>query len=189
VSALAGGWAGAGVVTAVSLNRSHSPSKSTRTSIRLLTGVGVEGDAHRGVTVQHRSRVRQDPAQPNLRQVHLIHTELHDELEATGIAVSAGQMGENLTTRGVDLLGLPRGARLCLGDRAVVVVTGLRNPCAQLDSVQPGLMKATLDRDGDGNLVRKAGIMSVVLVDGEVRAGDAIRVALPAEPHRPLEPV
>ena len=154
-----------------------------------MPGLGVEGDAHQGATVKHRSRVARDPTQPNLRQVHLIHAELHEELRAAGFTVSAGQMGENVTTRGVDLLGLPAGARLHLGDAAVVEVTGLRNPCAQLDRIQPGLMAATLDRDEHGNLVRKAGIMGVVVAGGEVRPGDPIRVELPPQPHRPLAPV
>jgi MOSC domain-containing protein YiiM len=133
--------------------------------------------------------VARDPSQPNLRQVHLIHAELHKELHAAGLAVSAGQMGENITTQGVALLGLPTGARLCLGDAAVVEITGLRNPCAQLDRIQPGLMAATLGRDEHGNLVRKAGIMGVVIAGGEVRPGDPIRVELPPQPHRPLAPV
>jgi MOSC domain-containing protein YiiM len=157
--------------------------------IRLLAGLGVEGDAHLGETVRHRSRVRRDPTQPNLRQVHLIHAELHDKLRASGFAVSAGQMGENVTTRGVDLLGLPAGARLRLGDTATVEVTGLRNPCVQLDRIQPGLMAATLGRDEHGSLIRNAGVMGVVVAGGEVRPGDPIRVELPPEPHRPLEPV
>jgi MOSC domain-containing protein YiiM len=130
-----------------------------------------------------------DPSQPNLRQVHLIHAELHDELRAAGFEVSVGRMGENVTTRGLNLLGLPAGARLHLGRSAVVEVTGLRNPCAQLDGLQPGLMAAVLGRDGAGNLVRKAGVMGIVLVGGEVRPGDPIRVELPPEPHRPLERV
>ena len=130
-----------------------------------------------------------DPSQPNLRQVHLIHAELHDELQQAGFAVSPGQMGENVTTRGVDLLGLPAGTRLRLGETATVEVTGLRNPCAQLDGIQPGLMAATLDRDEDGRLIRKAGIMAIVLASGKVQPGDAIQVELPPEPHRPLEPV
>jgi MOSC domain-containing protein YiiM len=178
-----------GVVTAVSRSARHSLTKPNQDSIRLLTGLGVEGDAHLGETVKHRSRVARDPSQPNLRQVHLIHAELHDELGAGGFAVSAGQMGENVTTRGVDLLELPTGTRLHLGDTAVVVVTGLRNPCAQLDRIQPGLMAATLGRDERGNLIRKAGVMGMVVAGGEVRPGDAIRVELPAEPHRSLEPV
>jgi MOSC domain-containing protein YiiM len=149
----------------------------------------VEGDAHSGATVKHRSRVARDPSQPNLRQVHLIHAELHEALRAAGFAIAAGQMGENVTTRGVDLLALPTGARLHLGETAVVEVTGLRNPCVQLDGVQPGLMAAVLDRDANGNLIRKAGVMAIVLADGEVRPGDPIRVELPAEPHRPLAPV
>ncbi len=178
-----------GVITAVSRSATHTMSKPNQGSIRLLTGLGVEDDAHKGETVKHRSRVARDPNQPNLRQVHLIHSELHDELRAAGFDMATGQMGENVTTRGVDLLGLPTGARLHLGDTAVVEITGLRNPCAQLDGLQPGLMAATLDRDAEGNLVRKAGIMGVVLADGEVRAGDPIRVELPPEPHEALKPV
>jgi MOSC domain-containing protein YiiM len=178
-----------GVVAAVSRSAAHTLVKPNQESIRLLAGLGVEGDAHKGETVKHRSRVARDPRQPNLRQVHLIHAELHDGLRATGFDVSPGQMGENVTTRGVDLLGLPTGARLHVGDTAVVEVTGLRNPCAQLDRIQPGLMAATLDRDEQGNLIRKAGIMGIVLADGDVRPGDPIRVELPTEPHRPLEPV
>jgi MOSC domain-containing protein YiiM len=178
-----------GRVTAVSCSGSHTLKKPNQDVVRLLTGLGVEGDAHLGVTVKHRSRVARDPSQPNLRQVHLIHEELHDELRAGGFTVEAGQMGENVTTRGVDLLGLPTGTRLHLGQTAVVEVTGLRNPCAQLDKVQNGLLAATLDKDADGNVIRKAGIMGIVLADGEVRPGDAIEVELPPEPRTPLEPV
>jgi MOSC domain-containing protein YiiM len=178
-----------GLVTAVSCSATHTFSKENQSSIRLLAGLGVEGDAHLGETVKHRSRVAQDPTQPNLRQVHLIHAELHDELREAGFNISAGQMGENITTRGVDLLGLPVGALLYLGENAVVEVTGLRNPCAQLNGLQPGLMAAVLNRDAQGNLIRKAGIMGIVLVGGEVRSGDAIRVELPPEPHRPLDRV
>jgi MOSC domain-containing protein YiiM len=178
-----------GVVKAVSRSASHTLIKPNEARIRLLTGLGVEGDAHLGETVKHRSRVARDPSQPNVRQVHLIHAELHDELRNAGIAIEAGQMGENVTTRGVDLLGLPTGTRLHLGDAAVVEVTGLRNPCAQLDEIQPGLMAATLGRDENGALIRKAGVMSIVLAGGEVRPGDPIHVELPPEPHHPLEPV
>jgi MOSC domain-containing protein YiiM len=178
-----------GTVEAVSCSAKHTLIKPGQESIRLLAGLGVEGDAHQGTTVKHRSRVARDPSQPNLRQVHLVHAELHDELKEGGFSVSAGQMGENVTTRGLDLLGLPTGSRLHLGDEAIVEVTGLRNPCAQLDKIETGLMAATLSRDEQGNLIRKAGIMGVVLTGGEVRPGDAIRVELPPEPHRPLEPV
>jgi len=178
-----------GFVTAVGRNPVHAVGKPNAKSIRLLAGLGVEGDTHAGETVQHRSRVARDPSQPNLRQVHLLHAELHDELSATGFSVSAGQMGENVTTRGVDLLGLPTGARLHLGETAVVKVTGLRNPCAQLDGIQPGLMAATLRRDPDGGLVRRAGIMGIVVAGGAVRPGDPIRVELPATEFRPLVPV
>jgi MOSC domain-containing protein YiiM len=178
-----------GVVTAVSVSGGHTMKKPNVDGVRLLTGLGVEGDAHLGVTVKHRSRVARDPSQPNLRQVHLIHAELHDELQAAGFDVQPGMMGENVTTRGVDLLGLPTGTRLRLGESALVEITGLRNPCGQLNGVQEGLLNATIDKDADGNLIRKAGIMGIVLADGEVRPGDPIQVELPPEPHRPLEPV
>ena len=178
-----------GVVIAVSRSATHSMAKPAATAIRLLAGLGVEGDAHQGVTVKHRSRVARDPTQPNLRQVHLIHAELHDELRAQGFALSPGEMGENITTSGVDLLELPGGTRLRLGDAAIVEVTGLRNPCRQLDGLRPGLMAATLARDAQGTLIRKAGVMAVVIAGGEVRAGDAIIVELPVPPHRSLKPV
>ena len=178
-----------GSVAAVSLCSGHHFSKTPSLGIRLLTGLGVAGDAHLGETVKHRSRVRKNPTQPNLRQVHLLHIELFDELRARGFAVNPADLGENITTVGIDLLALPTGTRLHLGASAVVEVTGLRNPCIQLDRFQKGLMAATLDKDADGNLIRKAGIMSIVISDGEVRPGDAIRVELPAMPHRPLQPV
>ncbi len=177
------------VVIAVSLSATHSFSKRSAASIRLLAGLGVDGDAHRGETVKHRSRVARDPTQPNLRQVHLVHAELHDELREAGFVVSPGDIGENITTRGLDLLALPAGARLALGASAVVEVTGLRNPCVQLDGFQPGLMAATLARDAGGGLIRKAGVMGIVVAGGEVRAGDTVVVALPPPPHRALAPV
>jgi len=176
----------AGTVTAVSRSATHTLVKPNHDSIKLMAGLGVEGDAHHGITVKHRSRVARDPTQPNLRQVHLVHAELHDELRQVGFAVAPGQMGENVTTSGVDLLGLATGTRLHLGSSAIVEVTGLRNPCAQLDKIQKGLMAATLGRDQHDNLVRKAGIMGVVLAEGEVRPGDPIQVEPPPPPHRPL---
>lgn len=178
-----------GSVTAVCRSATHTFSKPVEERIVLVAGLGVEGDAHAGRTVKHRSRVARDPSQPNLRQVHLIHAELHDELGGQGFDVAPGQMGENVTTRGVDLLALPEGTRLHLGDDAVVEVKGLRNPCRQLDGIKPGLMKATIGRDTDGAPVFKTGVMGVVLAGGEVRAGDPIRVELPPEPHTPLAPV
>ena len=176
-------------VESVNASPKHTLRKPGHLSIRLVEGFGVEGDAHAGTTVKHRSRVRRDATKPNLRQVHLIHAELHDELAERGFAVGAGEMGENVTTRGVDLLRLPTGTRLRLGDEAVVEVTGLRNPCIQLEKVQTGLMAAVLDRDAEGNLVRKAGVMAVVVAGGEVRPGDRVEVELPAPPHQPLAPV
>jgi MOSC domain-containing protein YiiM len=178
-----------GSIVAVSLRAGHHFSKTPGLGIRLLKGLGVAGDAHMGETVKHRSRVRKDPTQPNLRQVHLLHTELFDELRAKGFAIKPADLGENITTEGIDLLALPTGARLHFGTNAIVEVTGLRNPCIQLDHFRKGLMAATLDKDTDGNLIRKAGIMSIVIADGDVRPGDAIRVELPAMPHRPLLPV
>lgn len=177
------------VVTAVSRSATHSTTKPNEGSIVLIQGIGVEGDAHSGETVKHRSRRAQDPNQPNLRQVHLIHAELHDELTARGFNVIAGQMGENITTRGLDLLGLSTGARLAIGDNAVIEVTGLRNPCAQLDGIQQGLMAAVLGRDAAGNLVRKAGVMAIVITGGLVRPGDQITVSFLPSPHAPLRPV
>jgi MOSC domain-containing protein YiiM len=178
-----------GHVIAVCFRAGHHFSKTPGLGIRLLTGLGVAGDGHLGKTVQHRSRVRRDPTQPNLRQVHLIHAELFDELRLKGFEVKPGDLGENITTLDLDLLALPTGARLHLGTSAVVEVTGLRNPCSQLDGFQKGLMAATLDKDADGNLIRKAGIMGIVLADGDVRPGDAIRVEPPNGPARSLQPV
>jgi hypothetical protein len=177
------------VIVAVSRSPTHTLSKPNEATIRLLVGEGVDGDAHRGTTVKHRSRVARDPTQPNLRQVHLIHGELLDELRERGFFLEPGQMGENVLTRGVALLDLPTGTLLRLGEAALVEVTGLRNPCAQLNKLQPGLMAATLDRDGQGNLIRKAGIMAIVREGGEVRVGDPITILPPPPPHEPLQPV
>ncbi|MEO8602290.1 MAG: MOSC domain-containing protein [bacterium] len=163
--------------------------KANERVIRLVAGLGVAGDAHQGETVKHRSRVAVDPSQPNLRQVHLLHAELLDALDGAGFALTPGRIGENVTTRGVDLLGLPIGTRLHLGAAAIIEITGLRNPCVQLDAIQPGLMAATLDRDADGTLIRKAGVMAIVVTGGDVRPGDPIRIEMPAPPHRPLAPV
>ncbi|MEO3855199.1 MOSC domain-containing protein [Acrocarpospora sp. B8E8] len=178
-----------GHVEAVSRSGTYTFSKPSQETIRLLAGLGVEGDVHLGVTVKHRGRVARDPSQPNLRQVHLIHAELHEELAEAGFAVRAGEMGENVTTRGLDLLALPTGTRLRLGSEAVVEVTGLRNPCVQLDNFQHGLMKAVLGRTEDGELIRKAGVMAVVIKGGDVRPGDPIALEYPPEPHIRLAPV
>jgi len=178
-----------GKVAAVSRSAGHSFSKGNESVIQLHEGLGVEGDTHAGVTVQHRSRVAQNPNQPNLRQVHLMHAELIAELRESGFDVSAGEMGENITTEGVDLLGLPTGTRLRFGDEATVEITGLRNPCGQLNGLQSGLLEATLDHDAQGNVIRKAGVMAVVLGSGPVRPGDTITVELPPAPHHPLQPV
>jgi MOSC domain-containing protein YiiM len=169
----------------VQVGPTHTFSKPPREVITLLEGLGVEGDAHCGATVKHRSRVRADPSQPNLRQVHLMHAELFDDLAAAGYEVTPGQLGENVTTRGISLLDLPVGARLHLGT-AVVAVTGLRNPCAQINDFQAGLLKQVVHTDPDGNVVRLAGIMGTVARGGQIRPGDGIEVELPPEPHFPL---
>lgn len=177
-------------VVSVSGSPQHRFTKPVQPSVRLLAGYGVEGDAHAGATVKHRSRVRKDPTAPNLRQVHLIAAELLDELNSRGFDVSAGDLGENFTTRHLDLLALPRASRLHLGQSAVIEVTGLRNPCVQLDRFQPGLLQAVLERNNANRLVRKAGIMAVVIAGGEVRSGDAIAVERPVGvPHEPLATV
>jgi MOSC domain-containing protein YiiM len=178
-----------GTVTAVSSNGEYSFTKGNRDRITLLAGLGVEGDVHAGITVKHRSRVAQDPTQPNLRQVHLIHEELFAEVAREGFDVKAGDLGENITTRGIDLLGLPVGTRLHIGDEAIVEVTGLRNPCLQIENFRAGLLKQVVGRDEAGNVVRKAGIMSVVVTGGAVLPGDTIAVRLPEQPHRPLDRV
>jgi len=176
-------------VVAVSLRAGHHFSKLPSMSVRLLRGLGVAGDAHIGASVRHRSRVRKDPTQPNLRQVHLIHTELFDELRAKGFRVGPGELGENITTSGLDLLALPTGTRRHVGATAVVEITGLRDPCIQIDKFQKGLLAATLDQDAESNPIRKAGVMSIVISEGDVRPGDRIVPEMPAEPHQPLLPV
>ena len=178
-----------GVVISVSRDDGHRFSKPARDAVRLLVGLGVEGDAHCGATVRHRSRVARDPTQPNLRQVHLNHEALFADLATAGFQVAPGALGENLVTRGIDLLALPRGTRLRIGETAVVELTGLRNPCAQINAFRPGLLAAVLARAEDGTVVRKAGVMGIVLVGGEVRPGDPIRVDRPPPPHNPLAPV
>jgi MOSC domain-containing protein YiiM len=176
-------------IVSVSRAGGHTFSKTVEPRINLIANPGVEGDAHAGVTVKHRSRVKRDPTQPNLRQIHLIHSELFEELALEGFCLTPGLIGENVLTRGVDLLGLPEDTELHLGAMAVVQVKGLRNPCHQLDDFQKGLTKALLGRDAEGNLVRKAGVMCVVLAGGEIAPGDPVRVELPAGPHRKLDKV
>lgn len=178
-----------GFVLAVARDDKHRFSKQVAPEIHIVPGLGVEGDAHQGVTVKHRSRVRADPTQPNLRQVHLIHAELFDELAGKGFDVGPADLGENITTRGVDLLGLPQGALIRIGDQVVLEATGLRNPCAQIENFRAGLLDAVLERRPDGELVRKSGIMTIALAGGTVKANDAIAIELPPLPHCKLERV
>jgi MOSC domain-containing protein YiiM len=176
-------------VLSVARSVGHDFSKQPATELRLVAGLGVDGDAHQGATVKHRSRVAVDPSQPNLRQVHLIHAELFEELAGNGFVVAPGDLGENITTHGIALLALPRGALLGIGDTAVLEVTGLRNPCGQIERFRAGLLAAVLDKRPDGIVIRKTGIMTIVLAGGTIRPGDPIAVTLPPLPHRPLERV
>ncbi len=176
-------------VTSVNVSAVHDFSKSPQPEIRLLEGLGVEGDAHCGTTVKHRSRVRRNPSDPNLRQVHLLQSELFDEVAQNGHPLRAGDMGENVTTTGIDLLALPRDTVLRLGDTAEVRLTGLRNPCWQIDSFQQGLLKHMLGVGEHGRIVRRAGVMAVVRRSGPVRAGDHVGVVLPDLPHHRLDKV
>lgn len=179
-----------GTVVAVHKNHTHALSKKSQPSITLLEGLGVEGDAHAGKTVKHRSRVAKDPSQANSRQVHLIHTELFEELRESGFDIQPGQMGENISTVGIDLLSLPKGTNLKIGKTAKIKITGLRNPCHQLESIQTGLMKAVLETDEQGKLIRKAGIMAIVVHEGIAKSGDKVVIELPPElPYQKLEVV
>ena len=178
-----------GRVVAVARDRQHAFSKRPATHIRVVAGLGIVGDAHEGATVQHRSRIAVDPTQPNLRQVHLLHAELFAELKAKGFDIAAADLGENVTTESLDLLGLPRGTLLRLGSDVALSVTGLRNPCAQIERFRPGLLAAVLDRGPGGEIIRKAGIMTIAIAGGIVRPGDPIDVVLPDPPHVPLDRV
>jgi len=178
-----------GSILALSRSAAHAFSKKAESRLTLIEGRGVEGDAHAGVTVQHRSRVARDPSQPNLRQVHLLHDELLRELNERGFPIHAGMLGENVTTSGVDLLALPAGTRLRLGAAAVVELTGLRNPCSQIEGFHEGLLAAVVQRGPDGRVSRKAGVMAIVVRGGVIATGDPIEVEFPAQPHHPLEVV
>jgi len=179
----------AATIASVSTRNGHGLGKTVASSILLIAGEGVAGDAHCGTTVKHRSRVAQDPDQPNLRQVHLVHAELLAELAAKGFTVAPGELGENILTRGLALLDLPTDTRLCFASGAVVRLTGLRNPCHQLNGHSAGLMNALLDRAVDGTLIRKGGVMGVVETGGVVRAGECVTLSLPGAPHSALQPV
>jgi MOSC domain-containing protein YiiM len=176
-------------VVAVCSSFSHSVAKAPKTSINLITGLGVEGDVHLGRTTQHQYLAKRDPTRPNLTQVHLLHAELHDLLNDAGFGISPGLMGENITTRGIDLMSLPSGTRLNLGKVAILQVTGFREPCPKLNRLRPGLMKASFMRESGDRVVPNAGIMAIVIRGGLVSPGDAIEINLPDEPHQPLPAV
>ena len=175
------------IVVAVSCSANHTFSKPSQPFIKLIEGIGVEGDAHSGTSVKHRYLVNKNPENTNLRQVHLIQSELFDEVRAKGFSVDSGQLGENITTRGVDLLALPTGTKLRIGAEAVIELTALRNPCNQIDDYQKGLLNAVVDRGEEGNIIRKAGVMGIVLMGGTIRPRDSIIFDIPAEPHHQLE--
>ena len=175
-------------VVAVAAKTAHGVKKTLRDEITLIKGLGVEGDAHFGKTVQHVYDKIRNPDAPNLRQVHLMHEELFDALAQRDIIVTAGQMGENIVTRGVDLLGLSRGSQMHIGD-AVIEITGLRNPCPQLNAVHPDLLEAVRDKDAQGNIRPQSGVMGIIMQSGTIRAGDMISVTPPETAHQPLEPV
>lgn len=176
------------IVIAVASDTAHNIVKPVREHIKLVAGWGVEGDAHAGITVQHRYDKRRNPNAPNLRQVHLMHAELFDQAATLGLTVEPGEMGENITTRGIDILNLPRGTHLKIGD-AIIEVTGLRNPCKYLNQIAPGLLKACMAKHEDGTNFPQSGIMGVILEDGEVKAGDEIHIIAPPKPHERLKPV
>lgn len=178
-----------GKIIALARSGAHDFSKQCSENLLVIAGIGIEGDAHAGEKVQHHSRVAIDPAQPNLRQVHLLHSELLDELRSEGFEVEPGQLGENMTTRGIDLLGLPTGTVLRIGQSAQLEVTGLRNPCKQIEAFRPGLLARLARKRGDGTIERLAGVMAIAIEDGEVACGDTVAVQLPVLPHHPLEPV
>lgn len=175
------------VVVAVSRSAEYTFSKPNEESIKLIEGFGVEGDAHAGKTVKHRYLVGKDPARPNIRQIHLIHAALLDELTEKGFSVGPGQLGENITTRDVDLLALPTGTKLTIGSDVLIELTALRNPCVQIDNFQKGMLKEVLYKDQDGSLVRRTGVMGIILKGGIVKPDDEIVVKLPPEPHHLLE--
>ena len=174
------------IIVAVSRSPEHTFSKQNEESIRLIEGYGVEGDAHAGETVKHRYLVRKDPTLPNIHQVHLIQIELLEELNAKGFSVNPGDLGENITTRGVDLLGLPTGTKIKIGTQAIIELKTLRNPCVQIDQFQKGLLKEVLYKNEEGEVIRRAGVMGIILEGGIVRPKDEIVINLPPKPHMPL---
>ena len=175
------------IVIAVSCSAKHTFSKTNQPAIKLLAGIGVEGDAHSGRRVKHRYLVNKNAEKPNLRQVHLIQSELFDEVNAKGFSVHSGQLGENITTRGVDLLDLPTGTKLNIGKEAIIELKALRNPCVQIDEYQNGLLKEMIYKDDEGNTVRKTGVMGIVVAGGIIYPGDSIDVKFPSEPYNQLE--
>jgi MOSC domain-containing protein YiiM len=173
-------------VKSVSKSLSHTFSKNVVGQIKLIEGLGVEDDVHLGKTVKHQYLAKKYPTSANLRQVHLIHYELIEELNENGFSVSDGDLGENITTIGIDLLNLPTDTILKIGNEAVVKITGLRNPCVQLDMFQKGLLKAVIEKDENGNVIRKCGIMGIVIKSGIVRIDDAIEIIFPQKPFKKL---
>jgi MOSC domain len=174
-----------GTVVAVAADRGHRFSKPTRDRIVLLEGHGVEGDAHAGPFVRHRYLARRRPRVPNLRQVHLIPSELFRSLSEAGFEVAAGDLGENITTTGLDLERMPLGTLIEFGLMAMIELTGLRTPCVLIDRFQAGLKRQVLSSDETGPPF-KCGVLGVVRSGGPVAAGDAARARLPSSRFRTL---
>jgi len=166
----------------------HDVRKTPVAALHLRSGLGADGDAHYGATVQHRYDRRRDPSRLNLRQVHLIGAELLEELGRAGYRIAPGDLGENITTADIDLASLPAATRLHIGSSAVLELTGLREPCVLLDRIAPGLRLAACG-ERSGETILRHGAMAIVVAGGEVRAGDAIEISLPPSPHRPMRVV
>jgi len=177
------------IVHSLSISEQHTFSKNVLDEVEVIAGIGIKGDAHAGKTVKHRSRVAKDPTQPNLRQIHLIHLELLSELAAKGYHVKPGDLGENITTQGISLLDLPKDTILTIGKSVEVQITGLRNPCHQIDKFQKGLLKEVVGKNDAGEIVRMAGIMGIVLKGGIIKVNDAIHITYPNLPFERLERV
>ena len=168
-----------GIVAGVFVSGGHTFSKSERYSVTLLQGLGIEGDAHCGSTVQHLSDRKKNSTRSNLRQLHLIQSELIEELNATGFDVRPGDLGENITTGQIDLPALPQGTLLRIGDTAVVEITGLRTPCFKIERFRKGLRSAVTEHRHGGPATLKGALMAIVVAGGVVNRDDRIGVIIP----------
>ena len=113
--------------------------------------------------------------------------EILSELNDKGFSVIPGELGENITTQGIDLLSLPQGCQLHIGKTTIIELTALRNPCVQIENFQTGMLKEVISKDKQGKIMRKLGMMGVVLSGGHVQPNDEITIQLPEQPHKSLE--